>query len=287
VGPRTARRDLVTRASRRGAPRPLPDSPLTVAYGCGVDSTAMLIGFLRLGIRPDLILMADTGAEKRGTLRYLEEVARPWLARVGFPDALVVRYVPKRAPYSTLEGECAKNETLPSLAFGMKTCSLKWKKEPQDTFKKTWPDAIAAWARGAPIVTAVGLDNGTKDTARACKYWANPVEPEINERIWYPLREWEWDRERCSDVILSEGLPLPPKSSCFMCPAMHESEIAELAEVEPDLFLRAIRMEDRARLGKNKIGSRSTKGLGRRWAWRDRMAARGVPLPPFPKETAT
>ena len=47
--------------------RPYPDCPLVVAYGLGVDSTAMLIEFVCRGIRPDSILFADTGSEKPET----------------------------------------------------------------------------------------------------------------------------------------------------------------------------------------------------------------------------
>ena len=46
---------------------PKPDNPLVVAYGLGVDSTAMLVEFAHRGIRPDLILFADTGGEKPET----------------------------------------------------------------------------------------------------------------------------------------------------------------------------------------------------------------------------
>src|SRR5262249_44600599 len=70
--------------------RPWPDCPLVVVYGLGVDSTAMLIEFARRGIRPDLILFADTGGEKPQTYQYLH-VIRPFLARVGFPDVTVAR----------------------------------------------------------------------------------------------------------------------------------------------------------------------------------------------------
>jgi hypothetical protein len=38
-------------------------------------------------------------------------------------------------------------------------------------------------------------------------------------RYSYPLTEWGWTRERCEAVILGEGLPLPMKSACWMCPA--------------------------------------------------------------------
>ncbi|MBI2481070.1 MAG: hypothetical protein HYV60_21275 [Planctomycetia bacterium] len=34
--------------------------PIVVTYGMGVDSTAMRIGLHQRGIRPDLILFADT-----------------------------------------------------------------------------------------------------------------------------------------------------------------------------------------------------------------------------------
>src|ERR1041384_2544583 len=114
-------------------PRPHPDWPLVVAYGLGVNSTAMLIEFARRRIRPDLILFADTGGEKPETYQYLE-VIRPFLRHVGFPDVIVVRYQPKTAPYVTLEEQCLHTGTLPSLAYGGKSCSLKWKRSCQDRF---------------------------------------------------------------------------------------------------------------------------------------------------------
>src|SRR6516162_3747943 len=46
------------------------NQPFVVAYGMGVDSTAMLIGLSGIGIRPDLILFADVGGEKDETYAY-------------------------------------------------------------------------------------------------------------------------------------------------------------------------------------------------------------------------
>ena len=45
--------------------------PLVVAYGLGVDSTAMLVGYHQRGIRPDLIIFSDVGAEREATYDYL------------------------------------------------------------------------------------------------------------------------------------------------------------------------------------------------------------------------
>ena len=41
--------------------------PIAVANGLGVDSTALLVGLMKRGIRPDLNIFADTGAEKQET----------------------------------------------------------------------------------------------------------------------------------------------------------------------------------------------------------------------------
>jgi hypothetical protein len=76
-----------------------------VAYGLGMDSTAMLIEFPPRGIRPDLILFADTGGEKPESYQYLD-IIRPFLARVGFPDVTAVRYQPKRSACRTSQEQC-------------------------------------------------------------------------------------------------------------------------------------------------------------------------------------
>src|ERR687897_2900568 len=77
-------------------PRPRPDCPLVVAYGLGVNSTAMLVEFAKRGIRPDMILFADTGGEKPETYRYMH-VIREYLKEVKFPPVTTVRYEPKWA----------------------------------------------------------------------------------------------------------------------------------------------------------------------------------------------
>lgn len=101
--------------------------PLVVNFGSGVDSTAVLVEFVRKGIVPDLILFADTGSEKPETYEHLESFSS-WLVSKGFPAVTVVsRERMRRASttYRTIEENCLQNATLPSLAFGRKSCSLK------------------------------------------------------------------------------------------------------------------------------------------------------------------
>lgn len=67
----------------------------------------------------------------------------------------------------------------------------------------------------------------------------------------YPLREWGLSREDCGRIIVNAGLPLPPKSACFFCPAMKEAEIRLLAETEPEYYRMALEMERLYREGRH------------------------------------
>jgi hypothetical protein len=131
-----------------------------VAYGAGVNSTALLVEFVRRGIRPDLILFADTGGEKPETYAYLP-VIRRYLKTVGFPSLVTVRYEPKTAVYHTLEAQCLHTGTLPSLAYGGKSCSLKYKRTPQDKYiLARYP---VAKQPGKRVVRAIGFDATKRD----------------------------------------------------------------------------------------------------------------------------
>ena len=214
--------------------------PIVVAYGMGVDSTAMLIGMCHREIKPDLILFADTGSEKPETYAYLP-VIQQWLAKVGFPPVTVVKYRPKPAKYTTLEENCLINKTLPSLAFGRKACSLKWKRQPQDRYCNNWQPAKDCWDSGLKVIKAIGYDTSPRDSRRA-----HHIGDDAKYTYVYYLREWGWDREECKRVITAEGLPLPMKSACWFCPASQPEEIEWLIAHHPDLAQRIVTMENNA-----------------------------------------
>jgi hypothetical protein len=237
------------------AMRSNPACPLVVAYGLGVDSTAMLVEFALRGIRPDLILFADTGGEKPETYQYLS-IIRPFLAKASFPDVIVVRYQPKRAAYHTLEGQCLHTHTLPSLAYGGKSCSIKYKKSPQDKYVAGWGPARQCWAKGGKVLKAIGFDAGPADSRR------HRYPEDERYHYWYPLVEWSYDRERCKEIIAAAGLPVPMKSACFFCPASKKQEIIWLQEHHPDLLDRALQIENNAQANLT-----SVKGLGRSYSW--------------------
>jgi 3'-phosphoadenosine 5'-phosphosulfate sulfotransferase (PAPS reductase)/FAD synthetase len=106
----------------------LADRIIAVCFGSGVDSTAMLVAMHEAQLRPHVLTFADTGGEKPETLHHLAAMNRV-LAQWDWPQIDVCRKVPMASTgYEDLYGNCLENQTLPSLAFGMKSCSLKWKK---------------------------------------------------------------------------------------------------------------------------------------------------------------
>lgn len=218
--------------------------PLMLAYGLGVDSTAALVLLQQKGIRPDCILFADTYSEKRETYDYLP-VINTWLASVGFPPVTVVSYQVQDfkhwPPYRGLGENCLTNGTLPSLAFGFKSCSLKWKVQPQNKWTKQWQPAIDCWARGGKVRKIIGYDNGAKDLKRYA-HAAGAEDPDYD--YWYILIDEKLDREGCKELIRSAGLPVPPKSACIFCPA---TQPAELHEHRKEYLRFIVIMEARAR----------------------------------------
>lgn len=218
-------------------------SPLVVSCGLGVDSVGMLVGYWQHGIRPDAILFAHVGDEKRQTYEYLPKL-QAWLRAVGFPEVTVIQYKPSRFKYNryeTLAGNCLANATLPSLAFGRHGCSLKWKVEPMDKWVAKWAPARAAWASGLKVQRAIGYDCSPADSKRFAH--ADSKEQDERYEFVYPLRQWGWDREETKRQILSAGLDLPVKSACFFCPA---SKPEELAMLEPWQLKTIVAMETRA-----------------------------------------
>jgi hypothetical protein len=255
--------------------------PLVVCYGAGVDSTAMLVLLKRQNRRPDLIIFSDTGAEKPETYAYLD-IIDEWLGRVGFPKVTRVKYRTTKAPYSNLEGNCTANETLPSLAYGRHSCSLKWKVTAIDYFIKgcsrgvnkcaPWTPAARAFKDGRKPTKLLGYDSGPADSRRS----GRAKKEDADFLYQFPLQEEEWVRGDCIKQIAEEGLPIPIKSACFFCPASKKWEIYWLAAEHPDLFYRAISMEQTALKGKHATEESTVKGLGRRFGWGEAAEAAGI-----------
>lgn len=212
-----------------------------VSYGAGVNSTAMLVEMVGRAEPCDAIVFADTGGERPQTYEYMQSFSS-WLVGHGYPAIATVQ---NDGMHKTLEAECLTNRRLPSVAFGFKSCSDKYKRRP-----------FAKWLKAqelGDVTVCIGFDADEPHRGER----GNASEDPYLKR--YPLIEWGMGREECLGVIRGAGLPIPGKSACFFCPNSKVHEILSLPQV---LLDRALKIESNASLT-------SIAGLGRRWSWAD------------------
>lgn len=196
---------------------------------------------------PDIVLFADTGGEQKGTYDHVANM-RLWCEARGIPFVIVSNGSEEKG--WTLEENCLKRRELPSLAYGFKGCSVKWKRQPMDRYLRDHvPQVRNAWLRGEKVIRYIGIDAG--ETRR------KKLEPDEKFIYRYPLVEAGIDRDGCIAIIQRHAIEVPPKSSCFFCPAMKKAEIQSLPQNLKD---RALAMEENAK-------THTVLGLGRSWSW--------------------
>lgn len=227
-----------------------------VSFGGGVNSTALLVGMVERDWTPDAILFADTGGERDYTYEHVRAFSC-WLVDHGLPP---ITTVSANVKHKTLEEECLSNNTLPSLAFGSRACSVKWKRQPQEQHIRS-----LGWR--CPVLKLIGIDAGEQH--RALKI--------ANDKRWhyrFPLIEWGWARDECVEAIVRAGVQIPRKSSCWFCPASKKGEVLGLPR---ELQERAVQMERNAR-----DRTETVRGLGRRWSWEKFLLADAAQSKLFP-----
>lgn len=163
------------------------------ACGVGLNSVAGLILLRAKDEVPDAILFADTGGEKQATYDYIA-VLQDWLASVKFPPLTILKRDLKHErqknekKYNTLEEECIVKKMLPSIAYYRRSCSMKWKHEPQEKWARNRKEFTDQWNMGRLVVKAIFYDAGESHRVKIAS----------NERYqyWHPLFAVGWDRQQ-------------------------------------------------------------------------------------------
>lgn len=283
-GVRRMKRDGVVRSLRRQpwckacrSFKPLTRAPKVLSFGGGVNSTALLVGLVERQIPIDRILFADTGGERPDVHEGIAR-ASAWAQARGYPAIETVHYVVARAHRGnqpgdvvTLEQDCLDRNRLPSLAYGFKSCSERWKQRPIDKALRPWEPAKQAKLLEMKVVQLVGIDADESHRAKAHK----PEDPYAKE---YPLLEWDWGREECLEAIERVGLGPCAKSACFFCPATTEPEIVQLGRLYPTLLERALAIEDNAESNTEGITPSLRGRIGRPWreVWKAHLAGEKI-----------
>lgn len=235
------------------------------SFGGGVQSTAALALASRgrlltpAGAPYDVFCFSHVGedSENPKTLAYLDAVALPFARAHGLRvEVLRKRFQrgPRKGETETVLGRLqSANRSVPIPARmsngspGNRTCTVDFKVK-----------VIAAWTKAngatpaAPATMGIGF---SADEVLRIGSGGAQVPWQVKD---YPLVRMRLNRADCMHEIREVGLPVPPKSSCTFCPFHKPSEWRRMRKEEPDLFARAVRIEQdmntkRAALGRDRV----------------------------------
>jgi hypothetical protein len=197
-----------------------------LSYGGGRQTVAYCVLIAQgKAPRPGKIVIADTGRENTSTWDYLAEVTTPLLASVGMKVEVAPRSLAKvdlyghngvlLLPVYTQHGKLS--------AF----CSNEWKAR-----------VVARYLRGLGIPEHISLIGFALDERKRIK---------STEGREYPLVDLMLTKADCIRIILDAGLPLPPPSSCWMCPNKANEEWRYERDNHPEDFEQACVLDEEIR----------------------------------------
>ena len=194
-----------------------------LSMGGGVNSTALL-----LTSSPDLVLFVDTGSEKPGTYNYIDTFLKPYCASKALPWITVRREGKSKYAVWPLHEYYEKKARVP-FRKGRET-TVMWKIRP-----------LYKWVKynANPCKMMIAIDAGEIHRMRdsGVDYIEN----------LYPLVTQGLTRSDCRNIIRKHGWPEPEKSGCWCCPFNSLASWQQLKLKYPELYQRALALEDAAR----------------------------------------
>lgn len=223
---------------------PPPWKPLRlIAHGGGIQTTAMSILWARGDLSFDAAVMANVGddSENPETIAYIEQYMKPYMRKHNLPF-YIVQKTRKDGSLDTIYQRLmrpTKSIGIPvkmsgNGAPGRRSCTFDFKIEQLDQFCRRFRD-------GHDVHMAIGF---TLDEVERVKPNTDEETP-WKENIWPLLDEMPkaLTRQDCINIILSEGMPLPPKSACIWCPFHRPKHWQWMRIHRPVLFWQSVDLE--------------------------------------------
>jgi len=192
------------------------------SFGGGLNSAALMVLLIDQKAPLDEVVFADTGSEVPETYEFMQ-VACSYFESHGIPLHVVTR-----PSGGSLYDTCAKRRVIPSAIWRWSTRDFKV--NPIHRYYRSL---------GAPInqYLAIAYDEIERMKDSRVPYVTN----------LYPLVDQKITRQRCSEIVAAAGLPVPVKSGCFFCPFNSADRWQWLNEEHPDLYSKAIKLEERSK----------------------------------------
>lgn len=217
-----------------------------ISSGIGVQSMALQVLLARKEIAFDAILFCNVGedSENPDTLAYKNEVAVPHARKHGIDFVELHKVRRDGSPdtiYQRLTRPGSKSIGIPvrmngSGAPGRRSCTADFKILVVDK----WLREHGAKTTGAQVGLGISLDEIERvkpNMDPETMAWKQNVFPLLDE-VEHPL-----SRQDCMNIIISAGLPVPPKSSCWFCPYHKLSVWQEMRQDQPELFWKSVDLE--------------------------------------------
>ena len=231
-----------------------------LSYGGG-HQTAGMLAMIKLGKlpRPDVIVFADTGGEIPETYHHLENYAKPLADELEIPFRIAVH---------TNKG---KEETLYDFAYRYKWIPQPFQRTCTNQFKiQVIHKALRPYKGKEPVNVWIGISTDEAHRRKESRVkWINNVYPLIDNGI---------SRKDCDAAMVEIEMPIPPKSGCYFCPFNRTTRWREIRIHTPDLYQRAIALEENARQrvpGMTLTGKAPLKAYleGEQLAWEELLEA--------------
>ena len=221
------------------------------SFGGGWQSTAALVLAAQgqLDYRDFIFANVGDDSEHPGTLRYIEQYARPFAEAHGL-NLTTVRKVRRDGTIETIYGRLTRegSRSLPipvrmsNGAPGTRSCTAEFR-------IRVIGKELKRRGATADAPATVGIGISVDEIERA-----NTRRAEAHERIEYPLLDLGVRRSDIPRIIRSAGLPVPPKSACWFCPFHRAETWAEMRRSEPELFARACALEQMLNKRRDMLG---------------------------------
>src|SRR6266487_1446368 len=200
------------------------DRILTWSFGGGTQTIAIaLLVYLDRLPKPDLTIFCDTGREGTETWEYNHKYVEPLLASIGITIEIASHDLATVDLYGH-NGDLL----LPAFTETGKFptyCSDEWKKK---VFRR--------YVRSKGIescITWLGMSTDEVDRIK-------PSDVQWQEYQWPLAFNVPMSRTECRQFILNQGLPDPPKSSCWCCPHRLNGQWLRLKTHYPQDFQKAV-----------------------------------------------
>lgn len=208
------------------------DVKVYLSHGGGVNSWALYLWLIEQSEKPGVdfeAVFVDHGTDWPETYEYMDMM----IAR-GYPVTVLK---PNNKYGSTVEERCFRRRIIPYK--GKRWCTKEYKVDVLKAYYKT------------PCIELIGID---AEEAHRAKHLVGKIGVEQD----FPLIAAGINRQGCIEIIKRHGLPIPPKSGCYICPFQSRAQWIELKRKHPELFCKAMKLEKlcnerRAAAGKSSV----------------------------------